>query len=145
MIDECDKVLDNVEMRSDVQEVFKLTPHDKQVMMFSATLDKEVRPICKKFMTDVSTSAGRRSGRKLISFFSLFRSAAGRRERSGKRVFLSDYSGRRRRSADRLSPSRRRPEGSLFGGRTRREEGHAPATAAAAAAAAVLAVVAVAA
>jgi hypothetical protein len=41
-------------MRSDVQEVFKLTPHDKQVMMFSATLDKEVRPICKKFMTDVS-------------------------------------------------------------------------------------------
>ena len=26
------------------------TPHDKQVMMFSATLSKEIRPICKKFM-----------------------------------------------------------------------------------------------
>ena len=56
-------------MRSDVQEVFKLTPHDKQVMMFSATLDKEVRPICKKFMTDVSTSTRKMEGEK-ASFFS---------------------------------------------------------------------------
>jgi hypothetical protein len=31
VVDECDKVLDNVEMRGDVQEIFKLTPHDKQV------------------------------------------------------------------------------------------------------------------
>lgn len=53
VIDECDKVLDNVEMRADVQDVFKRTPHDKQVLMFSATLDANVRPICKKFMTDV--------------------------------------------------------------------------------------------
>ena len=57
------QVLDNVEMRSDVQEVFKLTPHDKQVMMFSATLDKEVRPICKKFMTDVSFREGDGGGK----------------------------------------------------------------------------------
>ncbi|CAB4303306.1 unnamed protein product [Prunus armeniaca] len=33
-------------------EIFKLTPHDKQVMMFSATLSKEIRPVCKKFMQD---------------------------------------------------------------------------------------------
>ncbi len=52
IIDECDKVLDNIEMRSDVQALFKGTPHDKQVMMFSATLASEVRPVCKKFMTD---------------------------------------------------------------------------------------------
>jgi superfamily II DNA/RNA helicase len=39
-------------MRADVQEIFKMTPHDKQVMMFSATLSKEVRPVCKKFMQD---------------------------------------------------------------------------------------------
>lgn len=52
IIDECDKVLDNIEMRSDVQGLFKGTPHDKQVMMFSATLAAEVRPVCKKFMTD---------------------------------------------------------------------------------------------
>jgi superfamily II DNA/RNA helicase len=43
-------------MRSDVQDIFKLTPHDKQVMMFSATLAKEIRPVVKKFMTDVSSS-----------------------------------------------------------------------------------------
>ena len=37
-------------MRRDVQEIFRATPADKQVMMFSATLSQEVRPICKKFM-----------------------------------------------------------------------------------------------
>ncbi|KAK9804723.1 hypothetical protein WJX72_002125 [[Myrmecia] bisecta] len=52
ILDECDKMLDNVEMRADVQEIFKMTPHDKQVMMFSATLAQEIRPVCKKFMTD---------------------------------------------------------------------------------------------
>lgn len=40
-------------MRRDVQEVFKATPHEKQVMMFSATLPKEIRPVCKKFMNNV--------------------------------------------------------------------------------------------
>eukprot|EP00270_Netrium_digitus_P004522 TRINITY_DN1568_c0_g1_i2.p1 TRINITY_DN1568_c0_g1~~TRINITY_DN1568_c0_g1_i2.p1 ORF type:complete len:429 (+),score=52.26 TRINITY_DN1568_c0_g1_i2:44-1330(+) len=52
ILDECDKMLESLDMRRDVQEIFKLTPHDKQVMMFSATLSKEIRPICKKFMTD---------------------------------------------------------------------------------------------
>lgn len=42
-----------IDMRSDVQEIFKCTPHGKQVMMFSATLSKEIRPVCKKFMQDV--------------------------------------------------------------------------------------------
>lgn len=37
-------------MRRDVQEIFRNTPAEKQVMMFSATLSQEVRPICKKFM-----------------------------------------------------------------------------------------------
>ena len=40
-------------MRRDVQEIFKSTPHHKQVMMFSATLSKEIRPTCKKFMQSV--------------------------------------------------------------------------------------------
>jgi hypothetical protein len=31
-----------------------MTPHQKQVMMFSATLAGDVRPVCKKFMSDVS-------------------------------------------------------------------------------------------
>ncbi|KAK7255254.1 hypothetical protein RIF29_28661 [Crotalaria pallida] len=52
ILDECDKMLESLDMRKDVQEIFKLTPHDKQVMMFSATLSKEIRPVCKKFMQD---------------------------------------------------------------------------------------------
>jgi len=60
VLDECDKMLEalgtltllslTVDMRRDVQEIFKSTQHHKQVMMFSATLSKEIRPICKKFM-----------------------------------------------------------------------------------------------
>lgn len=45
-------MLEQIDMRADVQEIFKMTPHDKQVMMFSATLSKDVRPVCKKFMQD---------------------------------------------------------------------------------------------
>ncbi|XP_068695821.1 spliceosome RNA helicase Ddx39b [Montipora capricornis] len=52
ILDECDKMLEQLDMRRDVQEVFRMTPHDKQVMMFSATLAKEIRPVCKKFMQD---------------------------------------------------------------------------------------------
>merc|ERR1712223_2093904 len=52
ILDECDKMLEQLDMRRDVQDIFKATPHEKQVMMFSATLSKEVRPICKKFMQD---------------------------------------------------------------------------------------------
>ena len=52
VMDECDRMLSEVSMRKDVQTIFKATPHEKQVMMFSATLDKEVRPICRKFCQD---------------------------------------------------------------------------------------------
>ncbi|CAN0444561.1 unnamed protein product, partial [Discosporangium mesarthrocarpum] len=36
-------------MRAHVQEIFFKTPHTKQVMMFSATLSQEIRPVCRKF------------------------------------------------------------------------------------------------
>merc|ERR1719266_402903 len=36
-------------MRRDVQQIFKNTPHEKQVMMFTATMSKEIRPVCRKF------------------------------------------------------------------------------------------------
>jgi len=52
VLDECDKMLEQLDMRRDVQEIFRATPHEKQVMMFSATLSKEIRPVCKKFMQD---------------------------------------------------------------------------------------------
>ncbi|KAJ3160876.1 hypothetical protein HDU86_008237 [Geranomyces michiganensis] len=50
ILDECDKMLEALDMRRDVQEIFRSTPHHKQVMMYSATLSKDMRPICKKFM-----------------------------------------------------------------------------------------------
>merc|ERR1712012_671018 len=53
VLDECDKMLEQLDMRRDVQEIFRATPHEKQVMMFSATLSKDIRPVCKKFMQDV--------------------------------------------------------------------------------------------
>jgi len=37
-------------MRGDVQSIFNTTPPKKQVMMFSATMSKEVKDICRKFM-----------------------------------------------------------------------------------------------
>jgi ATP-dependent RNA helicase UAP56/SUB2 len=57
-MDECDQLLDgdsgrggekSFDMRRDVQNIFRMTPHQKQVMMFSATLSKEIRPVCRKF------------------------------------------------------------------------------------------------
>ena len=39
-------------MRKDVQDIFKKTPREKQVMFFSATLSQEIRVVCKKFMQD---------------------------------------------------------------------------------------------
>merc|ERR1719481_1110914 len=52
VLDECDKMLEALDMRRDVQEIFRNTPHEKQVMMFSATLKKDIRAVCKKFMQD---------------------------------------------------------------------------------------------
>jgi len=52
IMDECDQLLSQLDMRRDVQAIFKATPHEKQVMMFSATLSKDIRPVCKKFMQD---------------------------------------------------------------------------------------------
>ena len=37
-------------MRADVQKIFKKTPYNKQVMMFSATLPAEIREVCRKYM-----------------------------------------------------------------------------------------------
>jgi len=52
VLDECDRVLESLDMRRDIQEIFRMTPHEKQVMLFSATLSKEIRPVCKKFCQD---------------------------------------------------------------------------------------------
>merc|ERR1712224_215801 len=51
-LDECDKCVDKLDMRKDIQQIFIATPKKKQVMMFSATMSKETRELCKKFMQD---------------------------------------------------------------------------------------------
>ncbi|KAI0658218.1 P-loop containing nucleoside triphosphate hydrolase protein [Cubamyces menziesii] len=51
-LDECDKMLEQLDMRRDVQEIFRAAPHHKQVMMFSATLVKDIRITCKKFVAN---------------------------------------------------------------------------------------------
>lgn len=52
ILDECDKCLEKLDMRGDVQKIFVQCPKKKQVMMFSATMTKEIRDVCKKFMAD---------------------------------------------------------------------------------------------
>merc|ERR1712019_167631 len=52
VLDECDKCVDNLDMRQDIQQIFVETPKKKQVMMFSATMTPETRSLCKKFMQD---------------------------------------------------------------------------------------------
>ncbi|UKJ88922.1 DEAD-box family helicase [Theileria orientalis] len=50
VLDECDKCLEKLDMRQDVQSIFMATPKKKQVMFFSATMTPEVRELCKRFM-----------------------------------------------------------------------------------------------
>eukprot|EP01059_Diplonema_ambulator_P000746 TRINITY_DN105_c0_g1_i1.p1 TRINITY_DN105_c0_g1~~TRINITY_DN105_c0_g1_i1.p1 ORF type:complete len:445 (+),score=171.01 TRINITY_DN105_c0_g1_i1:48-1382(+) len=52
VMDEADQLLDKLDMRRDVQEIFMKCPANKQVLMFSATLPKEIRDVAKKFMKD---------------------------------------------------------------------------------------------
>jgi ATP-dependent RNA helicase UAP56/SUB2 len=66
VLDECDRLLAEVDMRRDVQAIFKATPHEKQVMMYSATLDKEIRPVCRKFCQNVSSDSG-----NIFDFFAI--------------------------------------------------------------------------
>jgi ATP-dependent RNA helicase UAP56/SUB2 len=61
VLDECDKLLEQVSkslnhhltllgLRTDIQKIFRETPHNKQVMMFTATLSGDIKDTCRKFM-----------------------------------------------------------------------------------------------
>jgi len=50
IVDECDRLLEEVRMREQMLYVFTHTPKKKQVMMFSATLSPEIREIAVKHM-----------------------------------------------------------------------------------------------
>ncbi len=53
VMDEVDRLLTAFDMRKQVQAIFKKTPYEKQVMMFTATLGPEALKICRKFTEDV--------------------------------------------------------------------------------------------
>lgn len=42
-----------IDMRTTVQEVFVKANHNKQVLMFTATLNDKMKEICLKFMKEV--------------------------------------------------------------------------------------------
>ena len=52
VLDECDKMLDETDMRAQVQKIFMASKVQRQVMMFSATLSGQTKETCKKFMKD---------------------------------------------------------------------------------------------
>lgn len=52
VLDECDKMIEAEDMRRQVMKVFVRTPQEKQVMMYSATIDPKIRLLCKKFLQD---------------------------------------------------------------------------------------------
>jgi len=48
ILDECDDMLQGKEFRRQIQEIFKKTPKEKQVMMCSATISEQARSICRQ-------------------------------------------------------------------------------------------------
>eukprot|EP00906_Rhabdomonas_costata_P010686 RCo015032 len=53
IIDECDAMLGSLDVRSTVQDVFRLTPITKQVMMMATTLSAEALETARKFTRNV--------------------------------------------------------------------------------------------
>ncbi len=53
ILDECQNLLENVEMRTMVQKIFKVTPYDRQVMMFANSLPKPLRRIALRLCESV--------------------------------------------------------------------------------------------
>mmetsp|Transcript_14779 Transcript_14779/g.25144 ORF Transcript_14779/g.25144 Transcript_14779/m.25144 type:complete len:432 (-) Transcript_14779:50-1345(-) len=52
VLDECDKLIDETDMREQVQKIFIKCASEKQVLMFSATFPEHTKQVCKKFMKD---------------------------------------------------------------------------------------------
>lgn len=52
IIDEADKVLEQEDMKKDVESICKALPQDKQTMLFSATMPEEMKKECRKLTRD---------------------------------------------------------------------------------------------
>ena len=53
IVDECDRVLKEYDMRQTVQEIFVKTKPKKQVCMYTATLNEKIKETCLKFLKKV--------------------------------------------------------------------------------------------
>ncbi|XP_055333104.1 kelch-like ECH-associated protein 1A [Paramacrobiotus metropolitanus] len=51
IVDECDKMLGQLDIQSDVHEIFLETPFEKQVMMFGPTFQTAVLQDCRKYLS----------------------------------------------------------------------------------------------
>eukprot|EP01071_Lankesteria_metandrocarpae_P012607 Lankesteria_metandrocarpae@DN6083_c0_g1_i1.p1 len=50
VLDECDKCLEKTDMRNEIQQIFVKTARKKQTLMFSATMSKEIRDVCRRYL-----------------------------------------------------------------------------------------------
>jgi len=90
VIDECDKMLNALDMRADVQKIFKKTPCDKQVMMFSATLPEETKVVCKKFMRKPVEVIVNEEGKEHLEKLQQFYVKLEEKEKNGKLFDILD-------------------------------------------------------
>lgn len=59
-------------MRADIQDIFTKTPHEKQVMLFSATMPEDMKASCKTFLNnevDIFIDEGKLILHGLAQFF----------------------------------------------------------------------------
>lgn len=77
-------------MRADVQRIFKKTPCDKQVMMFSATLPEETKVVCKKFMRKPVEVIVNEEGKEHLEKLQQFYVKLEEKEKNGKLFDILD-------------------------------------------------------
>ena len=77
-------------MRADVQKIFKKTPCDKQVMMFSATLPEETKVVCKKFMRKPVEVIVNEEGKEHLEKLQQFYVKLEEKEKNGKLFDILD-------------------------------------------------------
>jgi ATP-dependent RNA helicase UAP56/SUB2 len=70
IVDECDRVLEQYDMRQTVQEIFIQTKPKKQVCMYTATLNEKIKETCLKFLKKVCEGLTISPSKKFTSLIS---------------------------------------------------------------------------
>ena len=77
-------------MRADVQKIFKKTPINKQVMMFSATLPEAIKDVCKKFMRNPTEVIVKEEGKEHLDKLQQFYLKLEEKEKNAKLFEILD-------------------------------------------------------